>query len=361
MRDRKRKRRFLDSRAKGPANAFIQDFGDELKGYVGLCLFVTGSDGKICGRRVRERHHVISRSSVLDELKDKATGKVMELGWDVREWGRLLLGSDEEHPMDLDDPSTFVPRDLGTHDACARWFACELHDGEFGPIDGAEPDSNDSTVRFLTMYRALLCAADLCRHRQQLHQRWNKQFIRSPNKAQRAHWAFETAEVQWALKMANDSADSLGRIWYAKKDSGHLDPNLIAGQVLYFRSTLRFAACVIYGAGVAATVVPSEKDVHKIVLLYLASEENDVKDDYDHLVQSAKDSLERDDYGVSVVDTLMTRGNGPVAVSPGSYQALPGGDKLVIQQIVANKMGARSIAMALSSQQRGVTETRRRK
>ena len=361
MSDRKRKLRFLDPRSKGPANAFIQGFGAELKGYVGLCLFVTGSDGKICGSRVRERHHVISRSSVLDELKDKATGKVMELGWEVREWGRLLLSSDEEHPMDLDDPSTFVPRDVGTHDACARWFACELHDGEFGPIDGAEPDFNDSTIRFLIMYRALLCASDLCRHRQLLHKRWNKQFMRSHNRAQRAHWAIETAEVHRALKMANDTADSLGRIWYAKKDSGRLDPNLIAGQVLNFRSTLRFAACVIYGAGVAATVVPSEKDMHKIVLLYLAGEENDVKDDYDHLVQSAKNSLERDDYGVRVVDTLMTRGNGPVAVSPGSYQALPDGDRLVIQQIVANKMRASSIAMALSSQERGATETQRRK
>ena len=361
MRSRKRKLRFLDSSAKGQANEFIQGFGDELKGYIGLCLFVTGSDGKICGRHVRERHHVISRSSVLDQLKDKASGKVMELGWDVSEWRRLLLSSDEEHPMDLDDPSTFVPRDVGTHDACARWFACELHDGEFGPIDGVEPDFNDSTVRFLTMYRAVLCAADLCRHRQLLHKRWNKQFMRSHNRAQRAHWAIETAEVQWALEMANDAADSLGRIWYAKKDSGHPDPNLIAGQVLCFRSTLRFAGCVIYGAGVAATVVPSEKDMHKIVLLYLAGDENDVSDDYDRLVQSAKNSLERDDYGVGVIDTLMTRGNGPVAVSPGCYQALPDGDRLVIQQIVADKMRASSIAMALSSQQRGAAENRRRK
>ena len=290
---------------------------------------------------------MISRSSVLDELKDKATGKVMELGWDVREWGRFLLSSDEERPMDLEDASTFVPRDVGTHDACARWFACELHDGEFGPIDGAEPDFTDSTVRFLTVYRTVLCAADLCRHRQQLHQQWNKRFMRSPNKRQRVHWAIETAEVQGALKMANAAADSLGRIWYTKKDSGHLGPSLIAGQVVNFRSTLRFAACVICGVGVAATVVPSEKDMHKIVLLYSASEENDVRADYDRLVQSATNSLEKDDYGVRVIDTLMTGGHGPVAVSPGSYRALPDIDRLVIQQIVANKMGARSIAMAL--------------
>ena len=310
MARRRQNRNFIPPDVKGLTNDFFDNFESDLKGYVGRCLFVMDANGTKCGRPVHERRHVIPMSTVLEELKDQKSGKVMELGWDVREWRRLLQGSDEEHPVNLGDPSTFVPRDSGTHDACARWFACDLHDNKFGPVDVRFPDFNVPMVRFLAVYRAVLCAADICRQRRLLHQQWNKRFMRSAIKAQRVHWMKETANVGKAFEIAHNSADWLGKLWFAREQTGDLDPCPIPGQVLRFRSTLKFAACLFYGAGVAVMVSPEEQDLHSIAMLYLADEGDIVRDDYERLLSAVKTSRETNAYGVSVVETMMERGNG---------------------------------------------------
>ena len=339
-------RNYVPSNAKGLTNVLFNNLESDLKGYVGRCLFAADANGTKCGRLVRERRHVVPRQAVLEKLKDQKSGKVMELGWDVREWRRLLQSSDEEHPVDLGDPSTFKPREMGIRDACARWLACELHDNKLGPVDVHFPDFNVPAIRLLAVYRAILCAADMCRHRQLLHRQWDKKLSRSPIKALRFHWRRETANVDKAFDIAHDSAEWLGKMWFANEQRRALDPSIIPVQVSRFRSTLKFAACLLYGAGVAVVVSPEGQDLHNVAMLYLADEEDMVKDDYDHLLSVVNTSRATDAYGVSVVDAMMARGNGLVAASPESYRALVDEDRLVVNQIVGNTIGAPSLAEA---------------
>ena len=82
---------------------------------------------------------MIPRASVLEKLKDELSGKALELDWGVGQWAGLLLSSNEDHPVNLEDPATFEPRLLGTHEACTGPYACQRHHWAFNPIDTGTP------------------------------------------------------------------------------------------------------------------------------------------------------------------------------------------------------------------------------
>ena len=48
---------------------------------------------------------MIPRSSVLNALKDSKSGEVIDFDWGVDQWSSLLLKSDEQHPVDLEEPA----------------------------------------------------------------------------------------------------------------------------------------------------------------------------------------------------------------------------------------------------------------
>ena len=63
---------------------------------------------------------MIPRASVLDKLKDEMSGKVLEFDWGVGQWAGLLLSSNVDHPVDLEDPALFEPRLLGDKDSVGK-------------------------------------------------------------------------------------------------------------------------------------------------------------------------------------------------------------------------------------------------
>ena len=182
------------SRGKNPkreADRRLRAIREEADRYSGRCLFPADGKGGLCAEHP-SRCHVIPRLSVLNKLKDENSGKVLEFDWGVNQWKDLLLSSDAEHPIDLDDPATFEPREVGTHEACTGLFACQPHDDVFNPsLDTDNPDFGNPDVRRLAMGRAVLYAADLASKRKFLVDKWNSRSIRSTNKELRIRWAKE--------------------------------------------------------------------------------------------------------------------------------------------------------------------------
>ena len=129
---------------------------------------------------------MIPRSSVLNGLKDSKSGEIIDFDWGVDQWSSLLLKSDEQHPVGLEEPAIFDPRLLGTHEACTGLYACQTHDAVFNRIDTATPDFGDSHIRWLTMGGIALYAADLCSRRKFLVDTWKWKTMRGDNKGLRA-------------------------------------------------------------------------------------------------------------------------------------------------------------------------------
>ena len=308
-----------------------------LKGYQGGCLFPGNGEGGLC-TEPPSRRHVIPRRPVLDKLKGEQDGKVLEFDWDVGNWSHLLLSSDEDHPFDLDDPETFEPRGVGTHDACTGLFACQCHDDVFNPsLDTDTPDFGNPHVRMLAVARAMLYAADQASRRKFLVDKFHTRHINSPNKRLRMRWAQEWEQANANHRLAHSVTEQWRDIWRSTDKKAEL-PDLVDWCSLTFRSTLTFAACVFYGQAVALMVLPGDGEHHKMKTLYFREDSGKVKEHKERLTQKARDTEEADAYGVSMIDELMSRGNGVVAASPASYKALRDEDRLAIQQIIMEKL-----------------------
>ena len=170
---------------KGEADRRFRAIAEEANLYRGRCLFPADGNGGLC-LEPPSRRHVIPRSSVLNGLKDSKSGEIIDFDWGVDQWSSLLLKSDEQHPVDLEEPAIFDPRLLGTHEACTGLYACQTHDAVFNRIDTATPDFGDSHIRWLTMGGIALYAADLCSRRKFLVDTWKWKTMRGGNKGLRA-------------------------------------------------------------------------------------------------------------------------------------------------------------------------------
>ena len=316
----------------------------------GRCLFVIDEKGRACGKPVYNNCHVIPKSSVLEQLKEDSSGKVFELRWGVNKLEHYFISSNEANPIDLNAPDTFEPQLVGTGDACVRWFACKPHDDEFGLTDAREPDFSDPTTRFLGAYRAALYAADLSRLGTSLFRRWDKEILRSQYKQLRVQWIENRETLTMGIPRAKSIATRLGKIWYAYKTRGEFDPDIVSGQLLSFRSRLKFAACLFYGKGIAAIVFPVGEDRHKMGVLHLAEDSDSVKEDKERLTQMSDVSEHSSNYGVDVVEGLMTNGSGIVAASPESYRGLPDGERRTVKRLVARNSAVDRMVNSFPSQ-----------
>ena len=323
---------------KGEAHQRFRKIANDVKLYKGGCLFPVDMNGELCPEPP-SRRHVISRSSVLDDLKDQRSGKVLDLDWGVDQWSALLLKSDEEHPVNLEDPATFKPRGLGTHEACTGPYACQTHDSVFNPIDVANPDFSNPYIRWLTMGRIVLYGANLCSHRKFLVDTWKSNVIRSPSKALRTSWMREWGFAYTAYERARNVAKLWGGIWQSLESPDRLPDNLVESSVLPFWSRLRMAACILYGQATAVVVHPGEGDEHKMVMLHWSEDTSVAAEDENRLANKARETEVGDDYGVDMLDELMSRGFGAVAASPVSYEKLANDQRIVIQKILMRNIG----------------------
>ena len=87
-------------------------------------------------------------------------------------------------------------------------------------------------------------------------------------------------------------------------------------------------------------VFPTKDDWHKLGILYLKSESDQVGEDIERLATVARASDVSDDYGVTVIQELVTNGLGTLAASPISYDGLSEQDRLtILGLIVARTVG----------------------
>ena len=339
---------WIERSGKVKLHGFTMGFQRVFDQYVGRCHFVIDAKGGICGRPVYERRHVISRASVPDLLKDKRSGKILEMEWHVAEWQRLYLGSDEEHPINLADPATFSPRAVGTHDACTRPLACGLHDPEFHSLDIANPDFSDPNVRLQALHRIVLCGLDLRLHEKSLLNNWRRTVMRNSSLSQRVLWLKRIEENKTALCMAWNTSLFLGKAWYAVNLTRESDPGLTTGQVLGFRSKLRFAASVLSKDGAAILVFPEEEDIHKMVVMYPTRMADSLRADCELVICASGISQTDDNYGVDVLEAILGNSSGMVAASPESYSRLQESQRLRINRVMYDSFGMGPLLEALS-------------
>ena len=124
--------------------------------------------------------------------------------------------------------------------------------------------------------------------------------------------------------------------------------NLVDWSVLNFRSKLRVATCIYYGQATRVVVLPGGGDEHKMALLHWTKETSTVVEDEERLTSKARETEAGDEYGVSMLNELMSRGSGAVAASQGSYRELADDQRLEVQKILMRGVEAAGIAQALS-------------
>ncbi len=307
------------------ANKKMSKLENDVKNYEGCCLFVVDDTGRYCGELVRNNCHIVSESAVLDGLKDDKTKKVLELQWGVSKWRELFFSRDVEQR--IQNTTAFDPSERTTGAACVSWFACKqyAHDDEFQPVDVAEPDFHDPEIRFLAGYRMALFAADQLRFAMGLHQKWDKSVTRSvANKPRdRVLWIGEKEKLKKVSQETEKTVKMLGKCWYAHKTGEKSDLDVVSAQVLTFRSKLRFAGGVSYGrSATAVTVFPVHGDWYKMGVLYLRDNSDLAGEDIRRLVEVSRSSEESDSYGVTVLNELLMKGWGSLAVSSKSYEEL---------------------------------------
>ena len=331
---------------KAEADRRFREIARRAKQYKGTCLFPVDANGGLCRESIARRH-VIPRSSVLDQLKDGKSGKVMDLDWGVDQWAAPLLKSDEGHPLNLEDPATFEPRTIGTHEACTGLYACGSHDAVFNPIDVAKPDFTDPFIRWLTMGRIALYAADLCTRRKFLVDGWKSTTMRSGSKGLRASWLREAQFAYTAYDKGHVAAKKWGKAWKSSESPHQLAENQVEWSAQNFRSDLRMAACFYYGKATTVVILPVGGHDHQMVLLHWAGETGGMEEDEERLTSKARESATGDNYGVGVLTELMSRGSGAVAASPESYRKMADDQKTEVQRILMRGLEASGIAQAL--------------
>ena len=334
----KGRRNSKDNNPKGEASKRIEGLGKDIESYPGRCLFPSDSDGGVC-TEPPSRCHVIPESSVLNRMKDEKSGKVREFDWNLGKWKDLVLSSDAEHPIDLENSVAFEPREVGTGEACTGLFACQTHDQVFNPsLDTDNPDFGNPAVRRLAIGRAVLYAADLASKRKFLVDKWNSQCKRSADKGLRKQWKKERKLTHETHRKAHSTAERWRNMWRAADCGSELPEDIVDWCALTLRSTLTFAACVFYGQATLAMVVPVDGERHNMTILYFTEDSLKVEEDKERLAQKARNTEESDEYGVSIINELMSGGNGVVAASPASYEELRDEDRETTNRIIMEKL-----------------------
>ena len=242
-----RKRHFIPKKNKAEANkrnrAMLKRFAE----YRPECLFVTDAAGQFC-RIPTVASHTIPNAKVLDPMKGRddrgRDGRVLEMIWGEAAFSHLFISSSEEHPMDL-TVEGFKPISRGIGDASTGKFACKCHEIQtFGPIDVSEPDFTDPEVLFLCEYRAYLYAYSHLLRAKWMVSQWNREIMRDRNVTRRIQWLRRSKQIDNLLPQTEAVVSRLGGLWYGKPGSANITPQVVSGEVIYFRSSLKYAACL---------------------------------------------------------------------------------------------------------------------
>lgn len=310
------------------------------------CLFIVDAEGQFC-RKQPVASHTIPRANILEPMKGP-DNKVLVTIWGVGAFSHLFMSSSEESPIDL-TPSTFKPRPQGINSASTGQFACGGHEpNTFDPLDVAKPDFTDPEVLFLSEYRAYLYAHSLLLGGKWMYDEWDREIMRGTKSGQRFEWGEKRKQIAQLLPHIRIIVSQLGKLWYEKKKAANVAPQVVSGKLLYFRSSLKFAACMFYGRSSAITVFPTEDDWHGMGITHLIEDEATDDRFTVKLVEAARVSRNEDGYSIGVLTALHDVAAGVVAMSSDSYDLLSEEEKLRIGEIVAAIANADSMSETLN-------------
>ena len=334
----------------------------------GACLYVVDENGKRCGNPVDNACHVIPKSAVLDELKDRQSDKVLEFRWGAARWEHYYAKSSASNPIDPSDLNAFEPQLVAPSQACVGRFACKGaqvdHDNEFSLIDVKDLDFGDPRIPILSMYRAALYEADLCRVGKPMLEKYKHEALRHPRTEVLVYWNKLRAVLQSRTQVSEATSERLGKIWCRWRNGGKLDADVVSVRELSFRSSLKFAACVFnYEKYVSVTVSPLDGDWHKMGVLHLSEDTEAASEATERLTRLAYETENDTNYGVNVLKNLMTNGTGSVAASPESYPGLSLQERRTTNEILANASGTGILAYSSAPERpmpRGAVRTYQR-
>lgn len=129
-------------------------------------------------------------------------------------------------------------------------------------------------------------------------------------------WMRESQFAYTAYEKAHSGAKWWGKSWQSLESPDKLPDNLVGCSVLGFRSSLRVAACIYYGQATRVVVLPGDGDEHKMALLHWTDDTGRAVEDEKQLTNKARETELGDDYGVHMLNELMSGGSGAVAASP---------------------------------------------
>ncbi len=327
-------RRYIPRENKASANKRKEAMFARFKEYRPKCLFVVDVEGRFCGKPT-VASHTISRANVLEPMMgpDK---KVLVTSWGAGPYSHLFMSSSEESPIDF-SPSAFKPRSQGINSASTEHFACAIHEpNTFDLVDIAEPDFTNPEVLFLVEYRTYLFAHSLLLWGRWMYDQWDRDIMRNGTKTQKAGWVTKKGQMQRLLPQIEKMVYRLGTLWFERKNSAIVAPQVVTGRLLYFRSSLKFAACMFYGRSSAITVFPTGGDWYGLGMTRLAGDEGSDDEVAAKLIETVHASINQDSYSINVLAALHDVTAGVVAMSPDSYDLLSEQEKLRIGEIIAS-------------------------
>ena len=340
-------RRYIPKQQKAAADKRKRAMFVRFRQYKPGCLFVVGAESKLCGKPT-VGSHTIPKAKVLEPMKGP-DHKVLVTSWGVGEFSHLFMSSSEEDPIAL-SPSLFKPSPQGINSASTGQFACCDHEpNTFDPIDVAEPDFTDLEVLFLSEYRAYLYAYSRLLWGKWMYDQWYVEIMRRPNIGRRADWIKKRAAISQLMPSVGSLVSQLGKLWFERKRSANVMPQITSGKLISFRSSLKFAGCMFYGRSSAITVFPVKDEWHKIGITRLTVDEADDDGLIVKLMETANVSREEENYSIDVLTALHDVAAGVVAMAPESFELLSQGEKLRIGEIMASVANADLMADVLNS------------
>ena len=254
------------------------------------CMIIVSDEGKECGKLSRSKRprgrrtryqgcHTLSKKSVIYPLAGR-NEKVVDFTWHIQEWVRFFLQHHETNRARLWSAQEFEPPRTGKGDATKFGFACNAHDNKaFDLLDKAAIiDMDDRALVFQAVHRTLLYSASQFRRVGWIlnDDRMNAlASFHDPNSEAVKAWEACKVNVGTLSERIGRERVRLGKLWLEYQDSLDEVPISLACQSVDFRSTLRFAACMLLDdVNVYAIILPYPDSslLHQLTIIQVGAE-----------------------------------------------------------------------------------------
>ncbi len=328
----KRKEYFLPHQLKSTATKLLGQVETSYQVRDRRCWFVANENGRRC-KDVAINSHILSKRAVLDLLKD-ASGKVLELRWEPKNWMHLFMQSSPDNAVDLSNAAHFKPQLIGIDNACSGPLACLHHDQQFSKIDLPALEFCDPDVVFLAAYRAALYDASLISHGESMLRFWKQYPSSHRNSAVRNNWIANKRRFENVKSRTRKLATELGKYWYQRRNHNSVKTPVVGVTNLNFRSSLRFSASLTFKDDGVVSVFPSEGHLHTLVAVFWSRDTTQLSDITKQLQYRATITMTEQTNSLEFLETLISASSGVAAISPESYNALDYQDQIKINELL---------------------------